>query len=80
MATESAARFLVEPRERSCSSSKLRKPLYPNVREAAVRDQMLYEWLALADALRLGQGRVSAAAKEAVHRRINQLRNAVFTR
>ena len=48
------------------------EPLYPSVPEAAVRDQTLYEWLALADALRLGQGRVSAAAKEAVHRRIDR--------
>ena len=56
------------------------EPLYPSVPRAALRDQTLYEWLALADALRLGQGRVGAAAKEAVHRRINELRHAFFAR
>ena len=56
------------------------KPLYPSVPEVAVSDQALYEWLALADALRLGQGRVSAAAKEIVRRRIEGLRHAIFAR
>ncbi len=51
------------------------EPLYISVPSAAASDQTLYEWLALADALRLGQGRVPAAAKAAVHRRIEELRH-----
>lgn len=56
------------------------KPLYTSVPQAAARDQTLYEWLALADALRLGQGRIPAAAKDTVHRRVHELRHAHFTR
>lgn len=56
------------------------EPLYQSVPEAASRDRALYEWLALTDALRLGQGRVVSAAKDTVHRRIDELRHAVASR
>jgi hypothetical protein len=56
------------------------EPLYRSVPEAASRDQTLYEWLALTDALRLAQGRVATAAKDIVHRRIDELRHAIPAR
>ena len=52
------------------------KPLYRTVPAVAKRDRALYEWLALADALRLGEARVRTAAAECLDRKLTALRHA----
>lgn len=50
------------------------KPLHPKVPEAAKRDPVLYELLALLDVLRVGGGaRESNLAKKALHERLDPL-------
>jgi len=43
-------------------------PLYKNVPVAAKNDRLLHEYLALADALRVGRARERALAKEEIER------------
>jgi len=47
-------------------------PLYPSAPEAALRDPVLGEWLALTDALRLATGRVAELARDEVLRRLEK--------
>ena len=51
------------------------RPLYPNAPKAALRDPLLYEYLALADALRDGRARERKLAEELI---ISRLRPAVY--
>ena len=46
------------------------EPLFKSVPEAALKDNRLYEYLALIDALRLGRQRESNLAKERLEKRI----------
>ena len=45
-------------------------PLYPSVPEAALKDEKLYELLALADALRVGRARERALAVKELKKRL----------
>jgi len=53
------------------------EPLYPSAPDAALRDPMLAEWLALTDAFRLHTGRVAELARNEVRRRLRELTHAI---
>jgi hypothetical protein len=48
------------------------EPLYPSAPHAASRDSVLYEYLALVDALRVGRARDRALAKDELSKRLSQ--------
>ncbi len=48
-------------------------PLFKSVPEAALKDESLYEYLALVDAIRLGRQRESNLAKEKLERKLIEL-------
>jgi len=50
--------------------------LYPSAPDAALRDPALGEWLALADALRSGTGRVAGLARDEVRNRLRSFHHA----
>jgi hypothetical protein len=52
------------------------EPLYPSAPDAALRDPVLAEWLALTDALRLHTGRVAELARNEVRRRFREFIHA----
>ena len=52
------------------------EPLYPSAPEAALRDPVLAEWLALTDALRLHTGRIAELAKNEVRSRLRDFTHA----
>ncbi len=52
------------------------EPLYPSVPDAALRDPALGEWLALADALRAGSGRVAGLARDEIRARLRGFSHA----
>jgi len=47
-------------------------PLYASVPVAALRDPVLREWLALADALRSARGRIAGLARDEVQKRLRE--------
>ena len=48
------------------------EPLYPSVPEAALRDEELYEWLVIVDALRMGRAREKEIAINELNKRIER--------
>ncbi len=50
-------------------------PIWPSAPTAALQDLELYAWLALADAIRLGEPRMSALAKSEIGNRFRALRH-----
>lgn len=46
------------------------EPLYPSVPEAVLRDEELYEWLVIVDALRMGRAREKEIAINELNKRI----------
>lgn len=48
------------------------EPLYPSVPEAVLRDEELYEWLVIVDALRMGRAREKEVAINELNKRIER--------
>jgi hypothetical protein len=59
----------VWPFEEGEDRGQMIRPLYPTVPQAASRDSVLYELLALTDAIRVGQPRERALAIKELERR-----------
>jgi hypothetical protein len=52
------------------------KPIYRSAPDAALRDPILAEWLALADALRAETGRIAGLARDEVRVRLRAFSHA----
>ncbi len=59
------------PKGKLTAKGRVIEPLYPNAPKAAAKDPQLYEYLALADALRVGRARERAIARDELARRLH---------
>jgi hypothetical protein len=66
----------VWPHPRGTTRGVALKPIYPSAPDAALRDPILAEWLALADALRAETGRIAALARAEVRARLRAYSHA----
>ncbi len=59
------------PRGKVMARGRVVAPLYPNAPKAAAKDPLLYEYLALADTLRVGRARERAFARDELAKRLS---------
>lgn len=62
----------VSPHPRGSARGTTVDPLYSSAPEAAMRDPILAEWLALTDALRLHTGRIAELARNEIRNRLRE--------